>query len=325
MVLICAGLLWPMACPAPLIYVPGEGWHYEPVGGGASWTRTRAKDQLEVAKEAFAKKDYSLALKAAKRTASVWPFSDYAAEAQFMVGACYEAKKKDQAAFKAYQKLIKEHPKQENYDEVVRRQFEIANRFLNGQWFKAWNFIPLAPSMERTIKLYEDVIKNGPYSAVAPKAQMNIAAAYENKVMPDYESAAKAYEKAADRYSDQPIGVDALFLVGVTYHKLAKEAEYDQSVASKAINTFSDFVALHPKDARVDQAKAKMLELQTEQARGAFEVARFYEKRRKWHGASVYYNEVLDKDAKSSYADEARVRLEAINQRQRNEPPRAAK
>src|SRR5207237_10213241 len=43
--------------PAPLVYRPGEGWSYEPVGGGR-WTRTRAKDQLDVAQKAFDSKDY---------------------------------------------------------------------------------------------------------------------------------------------------------------------------------------------------------------------------------------------------------------------------
>ena len=55
----------PFRSPAPLIYRPGEGWTYEPVGEG-KWTRTRAKDQLDVAQAAFDKKDYGLALKAAR-------------------------------------------------------------------------------------------------------------------------------------------------------------------------------------------------------------------------------------------------------------------
>ena len=46
-----------------------------------------------------------------------------------------------------------------------------------------------------------------------------------------------------------------------------------------------------------------------EQARGSFETAKFYEKRKKWEAARIYYNDVLNKDPGSSYADEARVRI----------------
>ena len=45
-------LAFPCTSPAPLVYRPGEGWVYEPVGGG-KWVRTRARDQLEVAQTAF--------------------------------------------------------------------------------------------------------------------------------------------------------------------------------------------------------------------------------------------------------------------------------
>src|SRR5688572_2469711 len=154
--LIAAGMvLFPQISPAPLVYTPGEGWHYEAVGGEGGWARRRAKDQLEVAQAAFDGKDYSLAAKAARRTTTQWPFSDYAAQAQYLLGRCYEAKGQDERAFKAYQKLLENYPKINNYDEVLTRQFAIANRFLAGQWFKLFNYVPAFPSMDKTVKLYE--------------------------------------------------------------------------------------------------------------------------------------------------------------------------
>src|SRR5688572_21720608 len=203
--------------PAPLIFTPGEGWRYERVGAEGSWVRARAKDQLEVAQQAFEKQDYGTAMKAARRTVNVWPFSDYAPQAQYLLGRCHEAKFQDEAAFKAYQHLIERYPKVLNYDEVILRQMAIGNRFLAGQWFKAFNYIPFFPSMEKTIKMYEKIIKNGPYSEVAPQAQINIGTAHEKKVFKEYPEAARAYEKAADRYADQTAGTDALFKVGETY------------------------------------------------------------------------------------------------------------
>jgi outer membrane protein assembly factor BamD (BamD/ComL family) len=299
-------------CPAPLIYTPGEGWRYEKVGQEGRWTRTRAKDQLEVAQQAFDKKDYALAEKAAKRTVNSWQFSDYAPQAQYLLGRCYEARFRDEAAFKAYQKLIERYPKVPNYDEVLLRQMAIANRFLAGQWFKAFNVVPFFPSMEKTIKMYEKIIKNGPYSEVAPQAQINIGVAHEKKVFKEYPEAAKAYEKAADRYADQKAGTDALFKVGETYYKQARRADYDQSIAGQSIATYTDFITLHADDKRVPEAQKKIGVLKTEQARGSFDVARYYERRGKWDGALIYYNEVLLKDANSKFAAEARQRIDSI-------------
>ncbi len=309
-------------CPAPLIFTPGEGWRYEKVGESGSWVRPRAKDQLEVAQQAFDAKNYSIAMKAARRTVSVWPFADYAPQAQYLLGRCYEAKEHDEAAFKAYQKLIERYPKVPNYDEVILRQMAIANRYLAGQWFRVFGYVPLFPSMDKTIKLYEQVIKNGPYSEMAPLAQINIGVAQERKFVKDYPEAARAYERAADKYADRKEGVDALYKAGETYFKQAKEAEYDQSIAAQSIATFTDFATLHPNDKRVPEAQKKIDALKAEQARGSYEIARYYERRNKWEGAKIYYNDVLSKDPNSPFAEEARQRIDSIN-RHHQPPPQA--
>src|SRR2546430_2864736 len=310
-------LAFPFPCPAPLVYRPGEGWVYEPVGGG-KWIRTRAQDQLEVARTAFDKKDYSTAFKAARRTVKVWPLSDYAPKAQYLLGRCYEAKRQDEKAFREYQQLLERYPKIENYQEVLLRQFEIANRFLAGQWFKLWGYIPFFPSMDRTVGMYEKLIKNGPYSEVAPRAQMNIGAAREKQVsffnrVDPFREAVKAYETAADRYRDnKEIASEAIYKAGYAYYKQAKKAEYDQSVAGQAISTFDDFITLYPSDERAAEAQRLKGALKTEQARGSFEIARYYEKKKRWLGALTYYNEAYLRDPNSQYAELAKQRIDAI-------------
>ena len=312
-ILLVCGFLLPRETPAPLVYRAGEGWSYEPFGGG-KWSRTRAKDQLEVAQTAFDQKDYSLASKAARRTVRMWPLSDFAPHAQYLVGRCYEAKGQDERAFKEYQKVLEKYPKIANYDEILKRQYEIANRYLAGQWFKLWGRVPFFPSMQKTSDMYEKVIRNGPYSEVAAQSQMNIGTAREKQS--DFPLAVKAYERAADKYHDQKnVGADALYRAGLAYRKQAKAAEYDQSVAGHALATFADFMTLYPNDPRVPEAQKIVQELKTEQSRGNVEIARFYEKKKLWQGALVYYNEAVNKDPNSRYAEEAKRRIEEINKR----------
>src|SRR5262249_38961332 len=131
--------------------------------------------------------------------------------------------------------------------------------------------------------------------------------------VPDYPAAAKAYERAADRYAEQKWGVEALYKSGESYTKQAKRAEYDQSVAGQAISTFTDFITLHPDDPRVTEAKKTIRTLRTEQARGSYETAQYYEKKKRWDGAKIYYNEVINKDPESTYAALALSRIDAIN------------
>ena len=311
-------LALPFLAPAPLIFRPGEGWTYEPVGGEGKWMQGNAKDQLGVAQAAFDKKAYSLALKAARRVLQVWPLSDYAPTAQYLVARCYEAKRQDDKAFKGYQAILQKHPKMVNYEEILQHQYEIANRFLAGQWFKVWGYVPLpswlSGQKERTVEMYDKIVKNGPYSDIGPQAQLKIGAARERQS--HFPQAVKAYELAADRYHDRPeVATEALYRAALASQKEAQAAEYDQTVAGQSIALFADFMTLCPNDARVPEAQQRISSLKSEQARNSFEIAKFYEKYRRWNGALVYYNEVLVQDPNSPYAAEARQRLEELKRR----------
>ena len=67
--------------------------------------------------------------------------------------------------------------------------------------------------MDETAKIYRQDRGNGPYSEVAPHAQLRIGAAREKQK--DYAEAVKAYETAADRYHEQPvIAADAMYRAG---------------------------------------------------------------------------------------------------------------
>lgn len=307
-------VLLPSRSPAPLIYVPGEGWYYESAGENGRWQRPRAKEQLDVAEQAFTNKDYSITLHAAHRILRVWPLSDYAPRAEYLVGRSLEAQHKDEAAFNAYQQIIDKYPKSGQYEEVLWRQYEIANRFLAGEWFRFYNLFPLYPSMDQTAKLYSEIITNGPYSDVAPHAQLRIGAAREKQR--SYGDAVKAYETAADRYHDQPaIAADAMYRAGVAWEKQADTAEYDQGAAAQAIASYTDFMTFYPDDKRVADAQKSITKLKAEQVRGNFQIAKFYESGHKWAGAIVYYNAVLQLDANSPLATQARERINVLKPR----------
>jgi hypothetical protein len=84
------------------------------------------------------------------RVLRIWPLSDYAPRAAYLVGRCQEVRHKDEAAFNSYQKIIEKYPKSGQYNEVLWRQYAIAGRFLNGEWFRLWNTHPaLSPRWTR--------------------------------------------------------------------------------------------------------------------------------------------------------------------------------
>ncbi len=320
LLLVAGAMLTPFRAPAPLYYTPGEGWYYEPYGQKADWMRPRAKDQLDVANQAFTNEDYDVTLHAAHRILRIWPLSDYAPRAEYLIGRCLEEKGKDEAAFNAYEAIIQKYPHSDSYEDVLWRQYGIANRFLAGEWFRLWGTIPLYPSMDETAKLFSNIVTNGPYSDVAPHAQLRIGAAREKQK--DYPAAVDAYATAADRYYNQPvIAADALYREGVSYQKQASTAEYDQGTAGQAIEAYTDFITLYPDDKRVPVAQKAIAELKSLQVEGNFKIAEFYEQNKvlnveqRRDGALVYYNQVLQLNPNSPFAAQARQRIEQLKLR----------
>jgi outer membrane protein assembly factor BamD (BamD/ComL family) len=211
-------------------------------------------------------------------------------------------------------------PKISDSSEIQRRQFAIAVRFLHGEWVKILGYIPFFPSMDKTATMFDTLVKFGPYGELGPTSQMDIGEAREKQK--DYPLAVKAYEVAADRYSEQPkIAADAIYKEALAYNKQARKADYDQNVAGQSISTFTLFMSLYPDDPRVRDAQKVIASLRREEALGNFRIAEYYEKNKRWNGALIYYNEVLHsemllKDAGSPLADRARQRIDALHQGQ---------
>jgi len=313
--LLAITALVPFRSPAPLIF-SREGTYYETPGETNKWMRASAREQLDVARNYYTNGNYRLALRSARRVVRLWPISDYSPEAEYMVGRCLEATGKDEQAFKAYEAIIQRYPNSENFTNVLWRQYDIANRFLGGEWTKALGYVPFPASMDEVSRYFSIIVTNGPYSEVAPHAQMQIGAARERQG--SYDEAVKAYQVAADRYYNHPdIAADALFHEGLAYQKQAATAEYDQGMAGKSIAAYTDFMALYPDDPRVADAEKAIASLKAEQVLGNFKIAQFYERYKKWAGAVVYYNEVLQLDPNSPYAEPARQRIELLKPRLR--------
>jgi outer membrane protein assembly factor BamD len=293
----------PEEAPAVLIWRKGEGWSWEHEG---VTTGTNPADQLKIAQGLQAKKQYRNAISAYRRVVSRWPLSSSAQDARLGEAECLGAIGYHYRAFQQYQELIKKNPNTPHFDTVLQRQFEIGNLFLAGERQKAWG-IRWLPSLDRCVEVYEQVVKNGPYSPVAPESQFRIGLAYEKQH--DYLAAVHAYEKLLERYPKLPLAEGAQFQIGWEYKKESARAEYDQNAANQAIAAFTDFLLRYPRSDKVAIAEKYQVELKGEQARGLFHIGQFYEKNGRYKSALIYYNDVIEKNPESNWATQAKDKV----------------
>ena len=305
-------------------YFPGVGWRYIKPGVQGELMEKSPREKLKIAQEAFEKKDYDLSLFAAQLIIEERPDGESAPHAHYLIARSLEMQKFDEDAFREYQKLLDRFPTFEKSAEAATRQLAIADRHLDGQWYR-WRpqtlwlqlgglYLPMRNSMSGTAKLYEQVVTNAPYADNAIEAQLKIGKAYEKSATgwfgdaDGFNQAVRAYEQLADRYGKPRFDNDtaaprksddlvsqARFSIGRAYQKQTSGGEYDQSLAGKAIESYEVFKVLHAKDAeRTKQAQEEIDQMKLEQARGARVTAEFYERQQKWVAAQVYHSRVVE-------------------------------
>jgi outer membrane protein assembly factor BamD len=292
---------------AELVWRPGEGWSDESSEGGA--VADSSRDQLEMAHKLEAAGQRDDALKAYKNLLRRWPLSFFAPEAQFRVGKILEDEADFADAFKAFQTMVQKYPSSDFFAQALNEQYRIANLYLAGEPQRLWK-IPVGPSMDRTVEMYERIIKNAPYGAYAPQCQFNIGLARETQRR--YTDAIDAYQLVLDNYPTSAVAPNAQYQIGYAWMRSSISGDYDLGAARKAIDAFQDYLVRYPNSDKVVQAQENIQKLGQKQTQGAFDVAKFYETQHLPRAAFIYYNEVVREDPNSPQAQIAKKRIQEL-------------
>ena len=291
---------------AELVWRPGEGWSDE---SGGDVSASSSRDQLEMAHKLEASGQRDSALKAYKTLLRRWPLSFFAPEAQYRVGKILEDEADFAGAFKAFQTMVQKYPSSDYFEQALDEQYRIANLYLAGEPQRIWK-IPVGPSMDRTVEMYERIIKNAPYGTYSPQCQFNIGLAREQQRR--YTDAVDAYQKVLDNYPTSTIASNAQYQIGYAWMRSSVSGDYDLGAARKAVDAFQDFLVRYPSSDKAAQAQENIQKLGQKQTQGAFDIARFYETQHEPRAAFIYYNEVVREDPNSPQAQEAKKRIQEL-------------
>jgi outer membrane protein assembly factor BamD len=313
---LCLWLALVAVSPAALVWRPGEGWTNE--SSGESLAASDAKAALQLARNMEAKEDYKGALQAYQTIVRRWPLSTSAGEAQFKVGFMLEKRGEFWNAYKAYQKVVEKYPASQYFDLSIEREFSIGNLFLSGEPQKIWK-IPLLPSMDKTVDIFNTVIKNAPYGVYAPQAYFKIGLAREHQK--NWSEAISAYNKLLDKYPGSDLAPAAQYQIGYAWYQASSQPDYDQSAAQKSIDAFQDFLVRFPNSEKTDQAHIYINELSSRRVQGSYNIALFYEKQKNYKAALIYFNDVIQQGPNTQLAADAKEQIEKIKNIQSGQSP----
>ena len=281
------------------------------------FVRESSKEQFEFAEQLEQAEDYRGACREYQKLVKHFPDSILAARAQFRSGRCLEKMSKYTKAFETYQSVIDKYPNFGEPESVIERQFAIAEMYYRGKK-KGIPFlnIGLFSGKDDAVKFLDQIAKNAPFSKYAEKGKFMAGVMLEE--MERYEDDAQgegaitAYEFVVDRFPEGEFADDAQYRIGMCYYAMAAKARHNKKAFNGAIRNFRKYIRLYPKGEYIEEAKAKINELDFKAAKGTYQVGEFYEKKGEIEAAVIYYREVVEKYPLSEWAEKAEKRIEVL-------------
>ena len=265
------------------------------------------KEQFEFAKSKLDIGETETALIEFKKVLTHFPESAEAAEAQFYTGECLEKLDKPYDAYTAYQKVISKYPFSTRLNEILKRQFKIAEK-LTDMKYKVLG-LPFTGD-QYAVEVYRKVIDNAPYGELAALSQYRIGMIF--KALARYDEAKDEFDKVVSAYPESEWSEAAKFQIAQCASLASLRSDYDQELTKEAKDKYSEFVARHPEAELTRDAEKQIQDLSNKEAEKDFNVAAFYEKQKEFKSAKIYYGYVVNQYPDSGWAKKASERIDAL-------------
>lgn len=288
---------------------------------GNRWYRhpqcNTAAEQLQLAFNYYKANRYRKAANAYQALVYAWPDSPQAPEAQLALAMVQETRQNFTKAFDEYQYLFEYYPGQFDYQEVLDRQFKIANYLMKTKK-GAFLFFSGFEAPERALPMYEKIIKNAPAGKFAATAQLNIGIIHE--MNEEEEEAVTAYEILQNRYNDENLAAQASFREAHCLVKLHEQRPNDEDTCNSARAALVQFITSYPGHEKVAQARVFLKDMNDKQAKRAYDLGQYYQKiARRPKAAIIAYEDFLRKYPGTPLAHEAREQLAILNKEVRSQ------
>ncbi|MDR1458225.1 MAG: tetratricopeptide repeat protein [Puniceicoccales bacterium] len=182
--------------------------------------------------------------------------SSIIAEALFLMGEIYLNKHQYDNACNSFNNIILKHNNSPLFKAAVEKQYEVAKSLHSGERPYYFGIIPGFKSRNSSVKYYEKVIKNAPFTCKAQESLFNIYKIHRRAKK--YDLAFAALDRLIDEYPTSALLPDAYLAMAGMYQSLGKGPDYDQKAVCLALNYYSDFIVIFPTHGMVDFAKEQV-------------------------------------------------------------------
>ncbi len=273
--------------------------------------KPKPKEQLEFAKGLYELESYEEAKREFKKLLNAYPKSFEASESQYYLGLIEELQGNLYEAYLAYQKVVDKYPFSERIQEIIEREYKLAERFMAGE--KRTAFGVALPVENPAIEIFSKIIENSIYGPLAPAAQYKLGLVLKGLLR--YYEAEEAFNKVITNYPKSEWVEAAKFQIAACRAAVSRSPDYDQWATAEAKGKFEDFVREHPDAVLSRDAEKNIEQLKEKEAEANFNIGRFYEKQKAYAAAKIYYSNVINNYSGSIWAAKAVERLQMMEKK----------
>ncbi len=163
----------------------------------------------------------------------------------------------------------------------------------------------------KSIELLTQILPR--YRATDEAEQLNWINAQAHYKIRDYMMAGTYYQNFADTYPGSNNAEEASYLSALCDYNMSPRPELDQAYTRKAIESFTIFMQRYPTSTRVEDCKAKVLELQEKLVEKSYLSARLYYDLKQYRAATVSLANSLKEYPDTKYREELMfLKLDAL-------------
>jgi len=160
---------------------------------------------------------------------------------------------------------------------------------------------------ELAAKLFDEVVRQHPYSTWARHAQ--IMSAFNYYLAQKYNEAVNAAQQYLTIHPGSDEAPYAQYLVAMSYYQQMSDVTLDQTVTQQASEAFNELVRRYPESRYAADARLKLDLIQDHLGGKEMSIGRYYERAGQWLAASYRFRNVIGQYQTTSHTPEALERL----------------
>jgi outer membrane protein assembly factor BamD (BamD/ComL family) len=213
--------------------------------------------------------------------------------------------------FKEIEKLLNKYSDMIKYADLVKREFEIADKYFAGYREKKFSLFPWISGDDKTLEIYEAAISHAPFAEGTDLVKLRLGRIYLDKVEND--KAVEMFKSAATQYPKGKVQRFAYMEWINVLVQTVKRADGDGDTAKKAVKLLNEYINRYDDPESIVWAEKALQTVKENEAKRLLNIGAYYRRTNNQDAAKDYLQAVIEEFPDTESFDSAEEMLTTVD------------